>query len=483
MKRLLVSTIIAGTLAVIGMSATSSTAASAEETLLLGSAILAGQADHAGIVVTLSGNSVSHTAKTDSGGNFSFSNVAPGTEYQLDASFGDDYVAARRSHVVIKPDGLSRVRTLALMARPGTVTGTVTLQGDSSRVGFTFEDLATGARLTQTDPSLNGVFTFNGVPAGKRLIRLFKPGFESRLILADVPPNGKVTLDPVELSSHVGSLDATFTLGGASVHDDIWVILEDSKRSLYYSGITDAKGRVKIEGMRAGSYHLLAKKANSEELIIDPVVIREGETTTLPNRTHAATTLTKLKGSISGDVQLYTIRSMDNGKIIHEKKPCYGCFVVTQGGSMTISDKDGHFLISGIKNGDYSVNVSYETCVTALHDNYSSRGFSITDASPAYHFKSPLPMYESTGELTGTAQLQGQTEHANIVVTVEGYTGYVTTTDVQGNYKLSSVPVRNKPVKVVFTKAGYAPVTLTDISVSKDTVIPLTKVKLTPLAK
>lgn len=479
---------IVGTLAVIGISmgAVCSTTANAkesvvaQETLLLGSAIFPGKSDHTGIAVTLSGNGVKQTTKTDRGGNFSFFNVPPGREYQLEASFGADYVAARRYDIVIKQDGISRTKTLALMARPGTVTGTVTLEGDSSRVGFTFEDLKTGAQLIQTDPALNGTFTFKGVPAGKRMIRLFKPGFESRLILVDLPPNGRVSVGQVELSSHVGSLDTTFTLGGASLHDGIWVILEDNTRSLYYSGITDAKGRVRIEGILAGRYQLLAKKANSEELIIDLVVITEGLPTTLPS---SATTLTKLKGSISGDVQLYTISAYNGGNIIHERKPCYGCFVVTQGGTMTISDKNGHFLLSGIPGGDYSVNVSYETCITALHDNYGSSTFSLTDASPAYNFRSPIPMYESTGTVSGVAQLEGQTQHANIVATMEGLTGYFTTTDAHGNYKLLSVPVRNKLMKIVFTKPGYEPTTLADISVSKDVDKSLTKVILGSAAK
>jgi len=488
MKRSLISTMIVGTLAIIGISmgvgysttASAKGSIAAQETVLLGSAIFPGKSDHAGITVTLSGNGIKQTAETDRGGNFSFSNVPPGREYQLEASFGANYVGGRRYDVVIKQDGISRAKTLVLMARPGTVTGTVTLEGNNSRVGFTFEDLATGAKLTQTDPALNGTFTFKGVPAGKRMIRLFKPGFESRLILVDVPPNGRVSVGQVELSAHVGSFDTTFTLSGASTHDDIWVILEDNTRSLYYSGITDAKGRVQIEGILAGRYQLLAKKANSEELIIDSVVIKEGSATTLPG---SVTTLAKLKGSISGDVLLYTISAYNGGKITHKTEPCYGCFVVTQGGTMTISDKNGHFLLSGISPGDYSVNFSYETCITALHDNYGSSTFTLTDASPAYRFKTPIPMYESTGAISGVARLEGQTEHANIVVSIEGYTGYITTTDANGNYKLSSVPVRNKPVVLSFTKPGYAPATLADISVSRNIVKSLNKVALTPVAK
>jgi hypothetical protein len=278
----------------------------------------------------------------------------------------------------------------------------------------------------------------------------------------------------------VGSLDATFTVGGASVHNNIWVVLEDGTKSFYYSGKTDAKGRVRIEGIRAGRYHLLARKTITEDLIIDPVVITEGAVTTLPNKTHTATTLTMLKGSISGFVQLNTVSDYNGGDIIYEKTPCYGCFVVTRG-SMTISDNNGRFLLTGIPQGAYSIDVSYETCITGLHDAYSSPSFSITNASPAYNFRSPIPMYESKGTVAGVARLKGQTVHSNIVVTVEGLTGYFTTTDAKGNYTLPSLPVRNKHFKLVFTKPNYAPVSLTDVIVSKDTVTPLTNVKLTPL--
>jgi hypothetical protein len=491
MKRLLISTMAVVTLTVTGINMGDGffTVASAKEpasldTLLLGSAVFSDKSNHAGITVTLSGNGVKQTTKTDTGGTFSFSEIPPGTDYQLEAISGANYLAARRYDVVIKPNGMSRAKTLALMARPGTVTGTVTLEGDSSRVGFIFEDLATGARLMQTNPALNGTFTFRGVPAGKRIIRLFKPGFESRQILVDIPANGEVSLGQVELSSHVGNLDATFTLDGASVHNDIWIILEDNANSLYYSGKTDTTGRVRIEGIRAGIYRLLAKKANSEELIIDSVAITDGATTTLPNKTYTTTTLTKLKGSISGEVQLYTISAYNGGNIIYKKTPCYGCFVVTQGGIMTISDKNGRFLLSGIPKGDYSLDVSYETCITAQHDSYSTPSFSITATSSAYNFRSPIPMLESTGTIIGVARLEGQTVHSNIIVSVEGLTGYFTTTDAHGNYKLSSVPVRNKPMTVIYSKANYAPVSLEDVYASKDhQVNTLPNVKLALSAK
>jgi len=455
--------------------------AAAQGTILLGSAIFSDKSSHAGITVTLSGNGVKQTAKTDAGGTYSFSGIPPAAGYQLKASFGTDYLAARGLDVAIKPDGLSRADTLVLQAKPGTVSGVVALEDDDSRVGFTFEDLASGASLMQTDPALNGAFTFRGVPAGKRIIRLFKPGFESRLLLVEVPANGTVTLDPVELSSHVGSLEATFTLDGASVHNDIWVVLEGDVKSFYYSGKTDAAGRVRIEGIRAGAYRLLAMKTVSEDLVIDPVVITEGAVTTLPNETHTATTLTMLKGSISGVVRLNTISDYNGGDIVYEQTPCYGCFVVTPG-AMTISDKDGRFLLTGLPEGDYSVHVSYETCITGLHDAFSSPSFSITAASPAHNFRSPLPMYESRGTLSGVARLEGQTTvHSNIVVTVEGLTGYFTTTDAQGNYTLPSVPARNKRFTLVFTRPNYTPASLTNVTVSKDTVTTLKNVKLAPL--
>jgi len=448
--------------------------------VLLGSALFSDKSSHAGITVTLSGNGVRQTTNTDAGGTFSFSAVPPGAGYQLEASFDADYLTARSFDVALKPDGLNRIDTLILQAKPGTVNGVVTLEGNDSRVGFTFEDLASGASLMQVDPALNGAFSFRGLPAGKHIIRLFKPGFENRLVVVDVPANGTVTLDPIELSSHVGSLDATFNLEGKSAHDNILVILEDSTKSHYYSGKTNATGRVRIEGMRAGSYRLTAKKATSNELVIDPVVITERAITTLPNETHTATTLSMLKGAISGIVQLNTVSDYNGGNIIYKKTPCYGCFVVTRG-TMTISDTSGHFLLAGIPEGPYSVDVSYETCITALHDAYNSPSFSITAASPTHQFRSPIPMYESKGTLTGVAQLEGQTVHSNIVVTVEGLTGYFTTTDARGNYTLPSVPARNKRFKLVFAKPGYKPVSLANVAVSKDTVTTLTNVKLTPL--
>jgi hypothetical protein len=55
-----------------------------------------------------------------------------------------------------------------------------------------------------------------------------------------------------------------------------------------------------------------------------------------------------------------------------------------------------------------------------MHDNYGSSTFTLTDTSPAYGFKSPISMYESTGTISGVARLEGQTLHANIIVIMEG---------------------------------------------------------------
>ncbi len=489
MKRMLIATMIAGCLAVIGLSAGCSiiahdgASATLPDTLLLGSAVLSDKSSHAGIAVTLSGNGIKQTVKTDSGGTFSFAGIPPGAGYQLEANFGVDYLTAKSTGTIIKSDGLNRANTLVLMAKPGTVTGTVTLEGDESRVGFTFEDVDTGASLMQTNPALNGTFTFRALPVGKRTIRLFKPGFESRRIQVDIPANGKVSVGQVELSSHVGSLDATFTMDGASVYNGLQVILKDDKQSLYYSGTTDAKGRVKIEGIRAGTYHLLAGKVGFEELNIDSVVIAEGATTTLPNKTRAIT-LTKLKGAISGDVLLYTIKAYNNGDLIFKKTPCYGCFVFTHQGTMTISDDDGHFLLTGIANGDYSVDLTYDTCITAQHESYSTKVFSISDASPVHNFRSPIPMFEFSGAIKGVARLDGQTTHANIIVTIKGLTGYFTSTDAQGNYELKSVPVRNIPMTLIYSKANYMPASLGKVYAYRDHLVnTLPNVKLTSVTK
>jgi hypothetical protein len=444
---------------------------------LLGAALLPDKPKHAGITVKLSGNGMEQTATTDSGGNYSFSAVPPGLSYQITVSYGADYLKAMRGDITIKQKGLNRLGTIVLAAKPGTIKGVVTLQGSDSHVGFVYEDLVSGASLTQVDPALNGAFSFRGVPAGKRIIRLFKPGFEALQVVVDVPANGVVTIDPVELSSRVGSLDTTFTLEGASSHEDIWILLENEDKSRYYSGKTDMKGRVRIEGMRAGAYRLVAKKAVSEDLIIDSVVIKEGEATSLSNEAHMTTTLTMLKGTISGVVQLKTIVDYNGGDILYDTGICYGCFVVTQG-PMTITDTKGRFLLGGITAGTYSIDVDYETCITGLHDPYKSSGFEITDALPVHSFDQPIPLFESTGGLVGAAVLEGQTEHSGIVVAVEGLTGYFTVTDAQGNYKIPSVPARNKRFRLTFTKAGYSVGKQDNIIVFKDLETPLAKVIL-----
>ncbi len=455
-----------------------SASTSKQGVILLGAAVLPGKSKHAGITVKLSRDGVEQTATTDTGGNYSFSNVSPGPGYRIEASYNKDYIKAIEINISVRRSGLNRVDTVMLAAKSGTINGVVTLQGADRHVGFVYEDLVSGASLTQVNPTLNGAFSFEGVPAGKRIIRLFKPGYEALQVVVDLPPSGTVTLDPVELSSQVGSLNAVFTLEGAPSHEDIWVLLENEDKSFYYSGKTDVKGRVKIEGMRAGTYRLVATKAIAEELVIDSVVIKDGEIANLTDKPSAATTLTMLKGTISGVVQLKKILDYNGGNIIYDTDICYGCFVVT-GGPMTITDTKGRFLLGGLSMGDHSITVDYETCITGLHDGYESPEFSITDSSPVHNIEQPIPLFESMGGLTGIVKLEGQAEHSGVVVAIEGLTGYFTLTDAQGNYTLPSVPVRNKRSRLTYTKAGYSVGVQENINVFKDldTPVPGTTLK------
>jgi hypothetical protein len=60
--------------------------ASGQGVVLLGSALLSDKDEHAGITVKLSGHGMEQTTTTDSGGNFSFSSLAPGFGYQVRVS-------------------------------------------------------------------------------------------------------------------------------------------------------------------------------------------------------------------------------------------------------------------------------------------------------------------------------------------------------------------------------------------------------------
>ena len=68
------------------------------------------------------------------------------------------------------------------------------------------------------------------------------------------------------------------------------------------------------------------------------------------------------------------------------------------------------------------------------------------------------------------------------MVAVEGLTGYFTVTDAQGNYKIPSVPARNKRFRLTFTKAGYSIGVQDDVIVYKNLETPLAKITLEPEA-
>jgi hypothetical protein len=80
------------------------------------------------------------------------------------------------------------------------------------------------------------------------------------------------------------------------------------------------------------------------------------------------------------------------------------------------------------------------------------------------------------GNISGTAKLQGQSDHSGITVTVEGEADLTVQTTSSGAYIISDVPVGT--YNLSFEKDGYETKTLNDIEVKNDFTVTVDPVEL-----
>ncbi|MFQ3548583.1 MAG: carboxypeptidase-like regulatory domain-containing protein [Armatimonadota bacterium] len=122
---------------------------------------------------TVSTNTGGYSTTTNSSGEYTLSNVAPGT-YDVTAS-KSGYVSSTNSGVVVNP-GASTTSNFTLTAQTGTITGTVKDSQNNAISGATVST-NTGGYTTTTNSS--GVYTLTGVVVGTYNVTASKSGFVS----------------------------------------------------------------------------------------------------------------------------------------------------------------------------------------------------------------------------------------------------------------------------------------------------------------
>lgn len=160
---------------------------------------------------------------------------------------------------------------------------------------------------------------------------------------------------------------------------------------------------------------------------------------------------TKVRGSISGNVHLAEVERFRNGKVEYQTTPCEGGLVIGTG-QIFVTEENGKFLLKEVPEGKNSIQVNFGGCGIGKHDLYESPEFIIGTGSTQKAWNSSIFVYESTGLISGVANLEDESIHSNIMISVDGFEGFSTTTDKMGRYQLTNVPVRVRGLSLTVSK-------------------------------
>ncbi|MBI5528501.1 MAG: carboxypeptidase regulatory-like domain-containing protein [Deltaproteobacteria bacterium] len=200
-----------------------------------GKATLSGQADHSGVLVSLS--KAGYTAHTGADGSYTILDVPVGT-YRVRAEKSNWVTAESATDLTVAEGEPTAVPDLLLDAHPGSVSGSVKLEGGAAGSGVTVS-VEGGGATTVADGS--GAFTLSGVRAGEATL-LFTSGTDYdqyRLAGVTVLAGEDTAVGTVTLSRARGTVSGTVALAGSSDASGVTVMAEGSGAAVV-TGVTGA---------------------------------------------------------------------------------------------------------------------------------------------------------------------------------------------------------------------------------------------------
>ncbi|MBW2138768.1 MAG: carboxypeptidase regulatory-like domain-containing protein, partial [Deltaproteobacteria bacterium] len=355
---------------------------------------LEGETDHAGIHVYVPGTSFD--ASTDSSGNFTIFNVPEGT-YDLRAS-KQNFGTITMKDVPVEPEQETSLDVLILPSVVGSVAGTVWLQGETDYTGVlvTLRKDAGTTYLTTTDAQ--GNYAFQDIPVGDYELEVAMPGFipKSSSISIATGSNGQAPI-LLNINTSKGALAGTVTKDNFGDYSGILVALAGTQ----YQAVTDSSGIYTINDIPQGSYTVFMKAEGYGALRIEDVQITAGKTTTQDG------SLTASEGEAFGSIV---------GTATYLGQESHGGISVKVEGTdipLVGTDTNGGFIISNVPAGTCKLlftQANYETVVRS--------GVVVTPWETT--FVKPVEMIPPVGNISGKVELEGESSHDNVTVSVDG---------------------------------------------------------------
>ncbi|MDZ7729951.1 MAG: carboxypeptidase regulatory-like domain-containing protein [Natrialbaceae archaeon] len=336
------------------------------------------------------------TATTDATGNYTITDVVPGT-YDVQAA-APGYVAETQNVTV--PANGTATANFALDPAEGTVTGTVL---DNS--GSPVEDVTIEAGNTSTTTGAAGSYTL-GVAFGNYTVTAEKTGYDNDTATVTVNATTTPVTQNFTLVAQNGSISGTATDQDGTALGSVTVTIDSTGQS----AMTDANGTYTLANVSPGTYNLTASLANYSDATATNVAVGPGEDVTDVN-----VTLVAQNGSISG-----TITDADTGAAIDNAS------VTLETGQTATTGATGAYTITNVVPGTYNL--------TADHADYAPNTTSVT-VGPNGSVTADLALSAQNGTVSGTIT-DAQTGAAIDNASVSLETGRTATTDATGAYTI-----------------------------------------------
>ncbi len=377
-----------------------------------GQAYLEGASSHGGVSVSLEGSGQSASTATD--GRFTLENVPAGTHMVVARMAG--YSEARQS-ITVQAGQATSVR-LDLQRGRGSIQGTLRLEGLMDASGVLVTVVETGATATSNSA---GHFTVSDLGSQTYTLELKRADYVTARQTVEVRGTG-ATLFNATLTRERGGITGTVRLEGTANHSGAVITLVEAGAT----ATTNTQGQFQFENVMTGTYTLRVRRELFAEAQ-EPVTVRAGQSS------QVTVSMVLLRGDVAGTVQL-----------ADGATPSGVTLTVTQTGATTTTNSLGEFSFDGLPLGNYTL--------TAQRVGYATQQQSVTVRTGAAATVA-FTLVIARGRVEGTAQLEGQSNHAGISITLAG-TGATTTTDSQGRFTLNNISAGSHTVEA--RMSGYA---------------------------
>ncbi|MDZ7729954.1 MAG: carboxypeptidase regulatory-like domain-containing protein [Natrialbaceae archaeon] len=341
------------------------------------------------------------TATTDATGNYTITNVTPGT-YDVHAD-APGYVAETQTNVTVPANG-SATANFSLDPADGSITGTVLDDANT-----TVENVQIDAGNTSTTTDANGTYSLD-VAFGNYTVTADKAGYDNDSATVTVNASATPVTQNFTLVAQNGSISGTVTDDAGQALDNATVEIDSTGQN----ATTDATGAYTIPDVEPGTYNLTASKTGYDDAVATTESVGPGEDRTIDF------SLAAQNGSIAGTVTDQDGDAVDNATV-----------TINETGQNTTTNATGVYTIPNIEPGTYNL--------TATKMNYDAGMEMNVTVGPGEILSSvDLAMTAQNGSIAGTVVNESGGSLANATVTIDE-TGQNATTNATGAYLIDNV--------------------------------------------